>query len=183
MRVLRPFSFNEKFAAGLLVLFLPIYIVTRVVFLPDAGVTGGSLAASLFWTVAWAIIGFVAFCAALATLFFKPDQHGANWRRHIGRALPLIAMAIALPLNWAAMDMLAKRDLRSFAQSHEQALSGPAPRAVTYREGIPDGGIAIVRSPGHNPERFSQVVMVELTGERLRSCNAISDMDWACRFD
>ena len=71
MRVLRPFSFHEKFAAGLLVLFLPIYIVTRVVFLPDAGVTGGSLAASLFWTVAWAIIGFVAFCAALATLFLS----------------------------------------------------------------------------------------------------------------
>lgn len=92
-------------------------------------------------------------------------------------------MGVAVLLSSVVMDTFSTRQKKAFAALHERELAGTPPRAVLYSEGIPDGGIAIVRSPGRNPEGFTQTVMLDLTGERIKSCEPVSDIDWACHFD
>ena len=183
MGSLRPHTFNEKFAAGLLVLFCPVYLAAAVSLGPDSILSGHDFGAVLVWHISWAIIALVAFCAAAATVFFKPAHHSSRTRMHVGRILPLTAMGVALLLSSVTMDALSRHQKKAFADLHEQELAGTPPRAVVYREGIPDGGIAIVRSPGRNPEGFTQAVMLGLTGGRIRSCEQVSDTDWACHFE
>lgn len=178
MEYLRPFTFNEKFAAGLLVLFCPIYLAAAVSLEPSDNL--GKLAA---WQVAWAVITLVAFATAAATVFLKPEHHPSRVRMVLGRILPLFAMGVAILLSSFAMDALLSNRMQAFANSHQHELAGKAPQAVIYLEGIPDGGVAIVRSPGRNPEGFSQAVMIDLTGERIKSCKPLNDTDWACHFD
>jgi hypothetical protein len=183
MQTLRSYTFNEKFAAGLLVLFFPIYVTGAAVLGPDSVLTSDDLGRLLLWQIAWWIIAFVAFCAATAIIFFKPDHHPSRLRMHIGRILPLSALVVAMLLSSVAIDALSDRRKQAFARLHSVELAGPPPRAVVYREGIPDGGIAIVRSPGRNPEGFAQAIMIDLTGERIKSCEPVSDRDWSCHFD
>ena len=102
---------------------------------------------------------------------------------HIGRILPLTTLVVAILLSSVAIGTLSNLQKKAFADSKNDWLEGPRPRAVVYRQGIPDGGIAIVRSPGRNPEGFSQAVMLQLTGERIKSCEKVSDLDWSCHFD
>lgn len=179
----RPLSFNEKFAAGLLVLFGPIYLAAAASLKPDSVLTAGDFRAVIVWHISWTIIVFVAFCAAAATVFLKPAHHTSHIRMHLGRLQPLTAMGVAILLSSVAMDALSSHQKKAFADLHQHDLAGKPPRAVVYRQGIPDGGIAIVRSPGRNPEGFTQAVMLELTGERIKSCEPMSDTDWACHFD
>lgn len=183
MENLRPFTFNEKFAAVLLVLFFPVYIVTAVALHPGSVITAQDFGAFLFWKIAWFFLGAIAVCTAIVTLFSKPSYHPSLWRMHIGRVLPLVALIVATLLSFAVDEAIAMRKMRNFAQLHDKELAGDPPRAVVYREGIPDGGVAIVRLPGRNPERLGQGVMVDLTGERIRSCRPISNSDWSCHFD
>lgn len=183
MKCTRPFTFNEKFAAGLLVLFGPIYLAAAALFAPDSILTGEDFRAVVIWHISWAIIVFVAFCAAAATVFLKPAHHTSRLRMHLGRVLPLTSMGVAILFSSVAMDTLSRHQKKAFADSHQHDLAGKPPRAVVYREGIPDGGIAIVRSPGRNPEGLTQAAMLELTGERIKSCEPVSDSDWACHFD
>ena len=180
MQHIRPLTFNEKFAVVLLVLFFPVYLLGSVALNVQAG---GEFFASLIWHGAWLIIALIAFCAAVATIFLKPDRHHSNFRMGLGRLLPVAALIIAVLLNSVVYDAFTKRQMQMFAKSHSEELVGPSPRAVVYREGIPDGGIAIVRSPGRNPEGFTQGVMIALTGERIKSCKPISSSDWSCHFD
>lgn len=183
MEHLRPFTFNEKFAAFLLVLFFPVYVVTAVALHPGSVLGAQDFAALLFWQVAWFFLGIIAVCSAIVTLFSKPSYHPSHWRMHTGRVLPLAALIVAILLSFAVDNAMSMRQMRNFAQLHNKELAGDPPRAVVYREGIPDGGVAIVRLPGSNPERLGQGVMVDLTGERIRSCRPISNSDWSCHFD
>lgn len=183
MRTRRFYTFNEKFAASLLVLFLPIHLVVAVVLRPGSVLTGDDFGALLLWQIAWSTITFVAFCSATATVFFKPDHHPSRLRMHIGRILPFTTLIVAMVLSSVAIGTLSKLQKKAFAELNHEQLAGPQPRAVVYRKGVPDGGIAIVRSPDRNPEGFSQRVMLELTGERIKSCEPVSDLDWSCHFD
>lgn len=183
MEELLPFTFNEKFAAVLLVLFFPVYVVTAVALKPGSVIAAQDFAAFLFWKIAWFILGAIAVCSAVVTLFSKPRYHPSHWRMHIGRALPLVAMIVATLLSFAVDNAISTRQMRNFSQLHDKELAGDPPRAVVYRGGTPDGGVAIVRLPGRNPERLGQGAMVDLTGERIRSCRQISNSDWSCHFD
>lgn len=164
MKALREYTFNEKFAAALLVLFGPIYLAAAVWLGPDSVLTGEDFRALLVWHIAWGIIAFVAFCAVIATIFFKPAHQTSRTRMHLGRILPLAAMGAAMLFSSFAMDALSSHQKKAFAELHQHELAGKPPRAVVYREGIPDGGVAIVRSPGRNPEGLTQAVMIDLTG-------------------
>lgn len=180
---LRPFTFNEKFSVGLLVLFVPVYLFTAIALLPGSVQAAQDFVTLLLWQVAWFIIAAIAACTAIATLFFKPDHHPSRLRMQLGRTLPLVSLIVALLLNSTIHSALSTRQLRTFAQLHSKELIGDPPRAVIYREGIPDGGVAIIRSPGQNPEGLSRSVMTDLTGERIKTCSAMNDSDWVCHFD
>jgi hypothetical protein len=183
MENLRPFTFNEKFAAVLLALFFPVYVVTAVALHPGSVLAAQDFAALLFWKIAWFVLGAIAVCTAIVTLFSKPSYHPSHWRMHIGRVLPIAALIVAMLLSFAVDNAMSIRQMRNFAQLHDKELAGYPPRAVIYREGIPDGGVAIVRLPGRNPEGLNQGTMFKLTGERIRSCRPISNSDWSCHFD
>lgn len=180
---LRPFTFNEKLSLGLLVLFFPVYLVAAIALLPGSILVAEHFTAFLLWQLAWFVILAIAAVAALATLFFKPDHHPSHLRMHLGRVLPLATLLVALLLNSAIHDALSLRQMRTFAQLHGAELVGHPPRAVIYRQGIPDGGVALVRSPGRNPESLPPEVMSKLTGEPIKSCEPISETDWSCHFD
>lgn len=182
-RYLRPFTFNEKFAGGLLVLFVPVYLVGAVSLLKVRVDSGQLFTALPLWQLAWLLIALLAAVAALATLFLRPDHHPSHLRMNLGRILPLAALILAGLSSTAILDAFAKREMRAFAQLHSAHLAGPPPRAVIYREGIPDGGVAVVRSPGRNPESLPQAAMIDLTGERIKSCEPLSETDWSCHYD
>lgn len=165
MKNLRPFTFNEKFAVGMFLLFRPVYLACAVILLPGSILAAQDFTAFLLWKVAWLIIGLIAFCAAVATIFFKPDHHPSSVRMALGRLLPLVALVFAELLTSEFYNGLSKRQMLMFAKSHSGQLAGLPPRAVIYREGIPDGDIAIVRSPGRNPEGFTQRAMIALPGD------------------
>lgn len=176
MELARALTFNEKLAAVLFILFGPIHLIANSLTTSNLF---GSLASLLFWLVAF----FIALCVALATVFFKPNSSGSNLRDWVGRLLPLVVLIItSIGANFISQEMI-ERNMKSFANQNEQLLSGTPPRSVIYVDGVPDGGIAIIRSPLSNPTGFTQREMVELTGERIKSCNRLDDRDWACRFD
>ncbi|WP_448659420.1 hypothetical protein ACPVPU_02900 [Sphingomonas sp. CJ99] len=178
---LSPLTANEKTSLVLLALFCPIYLIGDAIRIEIAGV--GISAAMILWYIFWALALFGAFCGAVAALVLKPDRHPSPVRQMAGRFLPIAALLLAIILTLTLGEVIEMNRKLAFAAAHEQALSGPAPKAVTYVEGIPDGGVAIVRSPGRNPVTFDQSLMVDLTGERIRSCNALDDRNWSCHFD
>ena len=68
----RSYIFNEKLAAGLLLLFFQICLAGAVVLQPGSVLTNSDFEALPLWQVACWISPFVAFCAAIATIFLKP---------------------------------------------------------------------------------------------------------------
>lgn len=180
---LRPFTFNEKLALGMLALFIPISVGSSMVLRPGNVLNGSDFALFLAWKIGWSIAVFIAAGVAIATVFLKPDAHSSRWRMHIGRILPLAALGVAIPSAYVLESAYSAHQMRSFARSHFSELSGPAPKAVIYRAGIPDGGVVIVRSPGENPESFAATRMIDLTGEDIKSCTPLGDGDWSCHFD
>lgn len=95
MQAIQALTFNEKLAAGLLILFGPVYIAAATFFGPDSSLAREDFGALFLWHISWAIIIFVAFCTAIATIFFKPDFHSSRLRMLAGRILPIAAMGVA----------------------------------------------------------------------------------------
>ena len=177
--IARPFTFNEKLAMGFALLFMPVYWGSRWgLHLLDLEELGSSIASFI-----WLIILLFGSCVAVATIFFTPENRYSKLRQSVGRFLPLVAL-VGASITCYEIDSIVERQKQlRFAKNHAEDLSGNGPRSVIYSQAIPDGGYAIIRSPGRNPRGFSQTAMIELTGERIKSCEALSEKDWICRFD
>jgi len=64
-----------------------------------------------------------------------------------------------------------------------QPEAGPGqPAALRYIEGVPDGGVAIIRSPVP-PRALPVKVQMRLTGERIRTCRPILFAAYPCTYD
>ncbi len=135
----------------------------------------------LLWILFCAFAVFVGIVIALVAAFWKPQATG--WNGIGERLAPLLSLAVALAIAYAVSAVLASADRKSFARAHSKELAGTPPQAVIYSEGIPDGGTAIVRLPGRNPETLTQPTMVRLTGERIKDCQLLDQNDWFCSFD
>jgi len=183
MHILQSLTFNEKLSLCLLAIFFPIYIIADIAIGPESVLTGEDFAFSFFWEIGWLIAAFCALFVSIGVIILKPDPHPSAFRMTAGRVLPLIALASGLYLGSLASSALADYRMRAFAEDHGSELTGHEPRAVVYRAGIPDGGVAIVRSTERNPETLEQGAMIDLTGERIKSCKRLNESDWACHFD
>lgn len=178
--MIRNLTFNEKLGLGIFILFLPAYFVAAAILkslLQDWRMP------FLIWGVAWALITFLGVVVAVASVFLRPDFNPSTVRRNVGRFVPLVSLALTLAINYVVSSVVGDQDKIAFASAHSPELRGPPPLSVIYSHGIPDGGNAIIRSPDRNPERFAQSTMIELTGERIRSCDRLTDELWSCHFD
>jgi len=180
---LRNLTFNEKLTIGIIVIFGPVYYLS--VFMLDQKTIAGAEAVghSFFWLAVWLVITVIAFVVAICTLFFKPNYHPSRSRMYIGRFIPFVVLITILGINIAISSAVSDEKKHDFIKQHEAQLSGKAPKSVIYSEGIPDGGYAIIRSPDFNPDGYSQSLMVELTGERIKSCKKMNERDWYCHYD
>lgn len=160
---------NEKVAAAVLVLFVPVYFLLR--WAVDAH--------PLLWIVSWFVVGVVALVVAIFCAVGPPYPIEWNRRALVGRLLPMAALWGA----WLVHNWTADHARLAFAEEHRAQLSGPAPQGVVYSTGIPDGGTVIVRSPGLNPRRLPASFGVRVTGERIHYCEPMDDELWFCGFD
>ena len=55
--------------------------------------------------------------------------------------------------------------------------------AIPYLQGIPDGGVKLIRHAGGDPVRLSAEEQLRLTGERIGGCASIGGDDWICGYD
>lgn len=104
--------------------------------------------------------------------------------------------ALAVPLlvgGFWVLDGLTGLTSRTSAQAfvfaHRDAMiaaerkAGPGEAvAMRYLEGIPDGGVAIIRAD-HDPSRLPTPRQVDLVGEDINRCRPLLGRDWLCRFD
>ncbi|NJC05687.1 hypothetical protein GGQ97_001480 [Sphingomonas kaistensis] len=76
--------------------------------------------------------------------------------------------------------LLANQDAMIAAQRD----AGPGLAAsIPYLQGVPDGGIRIIRHAGGDPADLSQAEHLRLTGERIQGCRRIGRRDWTCSYD
>ena len=136
---------------------------------------------SLLFILFWALAIIVTLATVIVAAFAKPQ--GTGWNGIGERLSPLGSLAVALAITYALSAVLADAHRKEFARIHSAELAGTPPQAVIYSEGIPDGGTAIVRLPGRNPETLPQATMVRLTGERIKHCRPLDENDWFCMFD
>ena len=125
----------------------------------------------LGWCLAWLI-------ATLIVLLRPANDEVPFWQN----CLPVVALVFAFIASIGIDQLRYEFFLKSYAQQNEYQLRGPGPAAVSYWEGIPDGGTAIVSGP-QNPMRLPQSVMVDLMGERFQHCRQFKTERWVCRYD
>lgn len=173
-------TFNEKLGAAIFVLFVPAYFLVAglLSIVPEQRSISG-----IAWMLVWAVVALIGVAVAVASVFLEPEPHPSALRRTLGRFAPLLGLTTAISVNFLVSDFLGDRDKIAFAAAHAAELGGPPPRAVIYSQGVPDGGNAIIRSPRQNPQEFSQSVMLDLTGERIRWCERLNEELWSCGFD
>ena len=170
-------TFREKFAAGLFVIFGPVFLVTYL-----SRPTDESPIAGLLWTLAWLLAHGIAVLIASALMFVRPKQSGSDRRDLIGRFLPLAALLVTFLGASMVVQQIWTDKMRAFATRNDHQLTGTAPKSVIYFEGIPDGGTAIIRSPNQNPTEFTPERSLELVNGNLTSCDRLDDRDWVCTF-
>ncbi|UUR08062.1 hypothetical protein [Sphingomonas glaciei] len=104
--------------------------------------------------------------------------------------------ALAVPLMvggfWAVDGLTAltsRTSAQAFLFSHREAMNaaerkvGPGQAvAMRYLEGIPDGGVAIIRSD-LEPTRLPVQRQLELVGENMNRCRPLLGRDWLCGYD
>lgn len=178
--MIRRLTFNEKLGLGIFILFLPAYFLAAAIL--DV-VPRHQQMPFLIWGPVWALITFIAVVVAVASIVLRPETDPSEIRRTVGRFVPLTSLTLALAINYAVLSVIGDRDKIAFGAAHSAELRGTPPQSVIYSQGIPDGGNAIIRSPNRNPERFAQSMMIELTGERIRLCERLTDELWSCHFD
>jgi hypothetical protein len=93
----------------------------------------------------------------------------------------VVDVAIAPGERLAAAASLA---VRSGEMQVAQRRAGPGrAAAIHYMEGIPDGGAALIRHSGGNPEALPRREHSRLVGERIYLCLGIGRIDWICWYD
>ncbi|MBH9538052.1 hypothetical protein [Novosphingopyxis sp. YJ-S2-01] len=133
---------------------------------------------SLFWAFAW-LCGAIVAIAALVLGDARPAQAQRRW---LSRSLPLLSLMGTALLLWGISSLISDRARLSFAEANNHVLEGPPPKAAIYSQGIPDGGTAIIRSPGRDPESFDGNTSYQLVGGNIRSCERMNARDWFCIF-
>lgn len=167
-------NFHRKWALAIVVVTAGVYGLTRMVGpgLAPLGIVAFAASATAFLSL---------FIGAGVALFTRPE-HASDHTRTAERFLP----AAVLVLSLGVMSMLFKQDSHNatlaYATEHRSELSGPAPQSVIYTEGIPDGGSAIVASPGRNPMTYAARVRFELTNGNMTSCEPLDEQLWVCQF-
>lgn len=145
------------------------------------------------WVFAFVPLGLAWFFGLLLALFgigwaFR-DHDRWNHRLRAAAAMPL-ALIGALLFSGVASDA----GRRTFAGLHlathqsemaaAQARAGVGnPASLRYIEGIPDGGVAIIRSSASRPETLPNTEALRLTGERIQRCSTIGGDDYVCEYD
>ena len=132
----------------------------------------------LFWAFAW-LCGAIVAIAALIQGDARPAQAQRRW---LSRSLTLLSLMGTALLLWGISSLISDRARLSFAEANNHLLEGPPPKAAIYSQGIPDGGTAIVRSPGRDPESFDETTSYQLVGGSIRSCERMIARDWFCIF-
>ena len=93
----------------------------------------------------------------------------------------VVDVAIAPGERLAAVASLA---LRSSEMQTAQRKAGPGrAAAIPYMAGIPDGGAALIRHSGGNPESLPLREHSRLIGETIHNCRGIGRIDWICGYD
>lgn len=54
---------------------------------------------------------------------------------------------------------------------------------LPFKSGIPDGGVAIIRTIGLSPDKLTQHQMIDLVGERIQWCSVLRDSYYLCGYD
>ena len=174
---LRP---GKSFAAGLFLLLTLAYLLAA--HLVGRGQAHEHLVGILVWQLVWGLIWFIAIVLVLVKVVTRPEE-GWRSRALANRALVILALVAAwFVSSW----LLGKHHTQlqiAFASTHAEQLDGTPPKAVVYWTGIPDGGTAIVRSPGIDPARLPQSNITAVTGENLQRCSRLDEELWSCRFD
>lgn len=145
-----------------------------------------SLFAILLYLLYWIV--------ALACIFGRGVD--ASEERHLSRAHKVRAI-LAIPLlvtgakvvdvafapggRLAAAIALGQRSGEMRAAQRE---AGPGrAAAIGYQEGIPDGGVKLIRFAAGNPEDLPVEEHLRLTGERIKGCGPLGAEDWICSYD
>ena len=167
-------NFHRKWALAIVAVSAGVYAMAR---LPDPGFSP----VGVFTAVVSAIAILSLFVGAGVALFTRPTQTSDRMRT-VERFLPAVVLVLCL----GVMSMLVRQHNRDavleFAAKHGSELAGPAPQGVIYTEGIPDGGTAIVASPGRDPMTYTARVRFELTNGNMTSCKPVDSKLWLCRF-
>lgn len=53
---------------------------------------------------------------------------------------------------------------------------------MRYMEGVPDGGVAIIRSD-RDPTRLATAEQLAMVGEDINRCRPLMGRDWLCGYD
>ena len=119
--------------------------------------------------------------AAVCTLFVPADTETGKLRI-LDRFLPAIALIASVALLSFIDGRHSRYDALAFATDHADDLAGPPPQSVPHFQGIPDGGSAIIASPGRNPMTFSAKTRLRLTNGDMHSCRKLDEKLWLCGF-
>ena len=141
----------------------------------------------VFWKIPLAILWASALIFAVIYVGVSL-RDGEGWARKVrgAVAIPLVMAGAALLLLSGAGRVVAA-SVFLFAHGEEmeiaQARAGPGQAvAIPYLEGVPDGGVAIIRS-AISPGALPVHVQMRLTGERIRSCRPILFAAFVCGYD
>ncbi|GAA4003191.1 hypothetical protein [Sphingomonas humi] len=135
----------------------------------------------IFWIV---VLAFAIDRAASA----RHKDHLPPQRRRAAVAIPLVLGSLWFVETFVGVTprLLAASSLalRSEEMADAQSKAGPGRAAsIPYLEGIPDGGVKIIRYAEGNPKDLSQAEQLRLTGERIHGCKRIGRQDWLCGYD
>lgn len=128
-----------------------------------------------------ALVLFGLVVAAVVALFTRSEA-GSTKLRWFDRLLPAITLVVSGVLVSFLDTAASRHHALAFAADHAEDLAGPAPQGVLYFEGIPDGGTAIIASPGRDPMTYPAKVRFRLTNGNMRSCRKLDEKLWLCAF-
>ncbi|GLR47860.1 hypothetical protein [Sphingomonas astaxanthinifaciens] len=170
----------DKVAIGLGLMYLALKIGWAALY--DRLWIGAGLIEGLFWILVLAF-GLSHFIEAIRSA--EPGL-ASRWRTAV--SLPIVMTGLVL-LNGAtaaparlsaALSLAARSSEMHFA---EKAAGPGRAAAMPWVEGIPDGGVAIVRYASGNPVDLAMNEQLRLTGERIRHCRTIGPNEYICGYD